>query len=178
MSLQDTNNKNDDDNDQLPPPPSLESYLSRVSRSVDSMGQMQKPTVEPGDVVFAKVDIPSLNIYRDVGYDLLSIYHQGLDEETGRIERKPVESLDTPVERRGYTRYVRLYSPAYHGDDVEKGAVVVTPEEVGLVSMGFEIGESVLLAVPGLFWVFLCIYFTNIYQERYGGSFVDALLGR
>lgn len=151
-------------------------YLRRVARGVEEMGKM-KESVEPGDVIFAKLDIASLGIYRDVGYDVTSIYHQGLDEETGRIDKRPVASLDEPVPR-GFTRYVTLYSPVHHGDDIDEGAVIVTPEEVGLVSMKAEVTQSLLLAVPGLFWVGLCIAFTNIYTERYGGTFMDALLGR
>jgi len=133
-------------------------------------------SVGPGDVIFAKIDIDSLKIYRDVGYDITSIYHQGFNDSTGRIDKILVSSLDTPIPR-GYTRYVTLYSPVHHGDDMEEGAVIVTPEEVGLVSMKTEVGQSLLLAVPGLFWVFVCVWFTNIYQERYGGTFMDAFLG-
>jgi len=133
-------------------------------------------SVGPGDVIFAKVDIASLKIYRDVGYDVTSIYHQGLRDDTGRIEKIFVASLEEPIPR-GYTRYVTLYSPVHHGDDMVKGAVIVTPEEVGLVSMKTEVTQSLLLAVPGLVWVFVCIYFVNIYQERYGGTFMDAFMG-
>jgi len=180
------NSGNDDDDDEIPastsrltsPPPNPPggAYLRRVARGIQEMGNM-KESVETGDVIFAKADIDSLGIYRDVGYDVTSIYHQGLSEDTGRIEKRPVVSLDEPVPR-GYTRYVTLYSPVHHGDDIDRGAVIVTPEEVGLVSMKAEVIQSLLLAVPGLFWVGLCITFTNIYTERYGGTFMDAFLGR
>jgi len=133
-------------------------------------------TTSPGDVIFAKRDIPSLKIYADTAYDVTSIYHQGLNPDTGRIDKISVSTLDQVVPR-GYTRYVTLYSPVHHGDDMVEGAVIVTPEEVGLVSMKQEVDQSLLLAVPGLFWVGLCVYFTNVYTERYGGTFLDAFMG-
>ena len=133
-------------------------------------------SVSPGDVIFARIDVPSSSVYADRGYDVVSIYHQGINGTTGRIDRLPVGSLDEPVPS-GYTCYVRLYSPKYHGPYMEEGAVVVTPEEVGLVSMRTEVNQSLLLAIPGLFWVFLCVSFVNIYEERYGGTFMDAFWG-
>lgn len=69
--------------------------------------------------------------------------------------------------------YVTLFSP-----NVQKEAVVVSPQEVGLSSVKTELGDAAWLAVPGFFWVFVASSFYNTYHERTGGSFLDAFWGR
>eukprot|EP00537_Pseudo-nitzschia_pungens_P006355 CAMPEP_0172377918 /NCGR_PEP_ID=MMETSP1060-20121228/69157_1 /TAXON_ID=37318 /ORGANISM="Pseudo-nitzschia pungens, Strain cf. cingulata" /LENGTH=280 /DNA_ID=CAMNT_0013105629 /DNA_START=180 /DNA_END=1022 /DNA_ORIENTATION=+ len=104
--------------------------------------------------------------------------------------------------RSGYTTYLRVWNPRDHGDGDEIGngigigigigngesesenddpdedttakGVVVTPEEIGLVSLKADWTEAALLAVPGFVWVVVAMSFSNYYTDRYGGSFWDA----
>ena len=116
-----------------------------------------------------------------MGYDIVDMYHQGLNEETGRIEKLKISNMEARPPR-GYKLYLKLYSPTYHreriGSTLQDKAVVVTPEEIGLTTIQDELNQSLWLAVPGLFWVGLCITFVNNYNDRYGGNFMDALFGR
>lgn len=151
-----------------------------------------------GDVIFSKVDLPDLKIYRAVAYDVTSIYQQGVDENTGRIVKIQVESFNEPLPT-GFDWYATLYNPKYHDKNdfgfLPEGAekrdggtskglgVVVKPEELGLVGGGGwnsvqdEFRESAWLALPGFFWIFLVVVMTNLYTDRYGGNFIDALMG-
>ena len=135
-------------------------------------GLQLKGIIEPGDTVDCKRELSSAGIYENCPYELQSIYAQSFNPSTQQIDRLALANLDTPIPK-GYDRYVTLFSPLYH-----KEPVVVTPEEVGLVSVRSEVVDSVWLAVPGVFWVFVCYNIYNIYHERTGGSFVDAFLGR
>jgi len=133
-----------------------------------------KTTVEVGDTVVCKRSLPNLGIYEDSSYEVKSIYTQYFDEETQQIVKQPLTSLedDTTVANQNKV-YMTLFSPEHHSE-----AVVVTPEEVGLVSIREELGNAAWLAVPGLFWVVLAASFYNTYHERTGGSFSDAFWGR
>ena len=129
-----------------------------------------KQVVEPGDTVICKREIPSMGIYENKSYQLVSLYRQSFDESTQTIQKIPLESLPTD----GSTEcYMTLFNPKF-----QKEPVIVTPEEVGLVSVRNELISSMWLAVPGFFWVFVAASFYNIYHERTGGSFMDAFLGR
>ena len=104
-------------------------------------------------------------------------------ELTGAIQRVPLLGLDDSTTRPGFTRYIRLYNPSYH--DVENGGsglsqgVVVTPEEVGLISLREEVADATLVMLPILsFWLGTIFVFSSKYSERYGGNFMDAMLGR
>jgi len=131
-----------------------------------------KETIEAGDTVVCKQEVPSLGIYENASYELKSIYAQYFDKETQSIIKEPLDSLDDRIPP-GSEKYIILFSPSYH-----KEPVIVSPEEVGLSSVRNELGSAALLAVPGFFWVFVASSFYNIYHERTGGSFLDAFLGR
>ena len=133
-----------------------------------------KKTIEPGDTVVCKSEIPTLNIVENASYEVDSIYAQYFDDETQSIVKQQLSSLDEPIPPNS-ERYVTLYSPVHHKDGAP---VVVTPEEVSLASVRSELNSAAWLAVPGFFWVFVASSFYNIYHERTGGSFVDAFWGR
>ena len=135
-----------------------------------------KGTMERGSIVVAKADIPSLNIWMDQTYELRSVYLQGMNPETQMVERISCPSLETNMMSipNGYTLYVSLFSPVYHDE-----AIVVTPEEVGLITLKDEVQDSVLMAIPILsFWLAVSYTFASQYNERYGGNFLDAFFGR
>ena len=71
------------------------------------------------------------------------IYYQGV--RGAQVERVPVASLDAgpPEGCAGYTMYLKLFSEEYHTEPV-----TVRPEEVGLVSLGEEIVDSLKIGVP------------------------------
>jgi len=167
----------------------LGSFLRGV---VSSMGP--DPTVRVGSLVVAKVDIPSLGIFVDQSYELRSVYMHGTSLQTGNsiVENIPLETLtlgnrkdgDQIVTGRGgsypsnYQTIIMLYSPLYHENKYPDG-VKVTPEEVGLISFRDEVVDSFLVAIPILaFWCALSFTFASKYNERYGGNFIDAFLGR
>ena len=65
--------------------------------------------------------------------------------------RVPVPSLDTkpPEGCEGYVLYMKVFSQEYHTEPV-----IVRPEEVGLVSLGEEVVDSLKIAIPILgFWL-------------------------
>ena len=64
--------------------PTAPGYFSRVARTVSSLINM-KDSVSPGDVIFAKGDVSASSICADQGYDVASIYHQGLDKTIENI---------------------------------------------------------------------------------------------
>lgn len=152
-----------------------------------------------GDWIVAKRDVPSLGIRSGAGYKLVAIFLKGSSNTgtqeggTGGGAGLGVEVLHlqrygggdddderTPVGT--YTKYLRVYNPRDHdGNDETNGrnnesalGVVVTPEEIGLVSVRADWTEALYLAVPGFFWVFVAMSFSNYYTDRYGGSFLDA----
>ena len=59
-------------------------HKSRLARAVSSLKNM-KDSVSPGDVIFAKGDVSASSICADQGYDVASIYHQGLDKTIENI---------------------------------------------------------------------------------------------
>lgn len=132
-----------------------------------------KTTVEVGDTVVCKRSLPNLGIYEDSSYEVKSIYTQYFDEDMQKIVKQPLTSLDDTNVANQNKVYMTLFSPEHHSE-----AVVVSPEEVGLVSIREELGNAAWLAVPGLFWVVLAASFYNTYHERTGGSFSDAFWGR
>mmetsp|Transcript_101 Transcript_101/g.118 ORF Transcript_101/g.118 Transcript_101/m.118 type:complete len:234 (-) Transcript_101:381-1082(-) len=132
-----------------------------------------KTTVEVGDTVVCKRSLSNLGIVENSSYEVMSIYTQYFDEETQQIVKQPLRSLDDESITTQNKVYMTLFSPEYHSE-----AVIVTPEEVGLVTVREELGNAAWLAVPGFFWVFLAASFYNTYHERTGGSLGDAFLGR
>ncbi len=131
-----------------------------------------KESIQVGDTVVCKFPIPSLGIYENASYEVKSIYAQSFNEETQMIVKLAMENLDDPIPS-GSSLYVTLFSPTYH-----ENAVIVSPKEAGIYSVKNELGDAVWLAVPGFFWIFVASSFYNLYHERTGGSFADALWGR
>ena len=136
-----------------------------------------KSTIDTGDTIVCKRSIPNLGIYADLSYEVTSIYTQTFNDETQQIVKQQLSSLNNDDDDGITTKevYLTLYSPQFHS---EGGPVVVTPEEVGLISIRDELGNAAWLALPGFFWIFVAASFFNTYHERTGGSFGDALLGR
>lgn len=129
-----------------------------------------------------------------LGVEVVPLQRYGDDEEKDEYQ----------VYRRSnsYTKYLRVYNPRDHGSDNNSvignhdydydyedsdnendndgdgdrsnDGVVVTPEEIGLVSVKADWTEALYLAVPGFFWVFVAMSFSNYYTDRYGGGFWDA----
>lgn len=130
-----------------------------------------KTNIEAGDTVVCKRSLPDLGIYADASYEVMSIYTQDFDGV--QVVKQPLESLDDAYGAQNQEVYMTLFSPIHHEE-----AVVVTPEEVGLVSIREELGNAAWLAIPGFFWVFVAASFYNTYHERTGGSFGDAFWGR
>jgi hypothetical protein len=147
-----------------------------------------------GDWVVAKRDVPRLGIRAGAVYKLLAIFLKGAggggDNSTGGTTGAQGIGVEVvPLERYGddeqqqqqqlqggsYTKYLRVYNPRDHDKmkNPEQG-VLVTPEEIGLVSVKADWTEALYLAVPGFFWVFVAMSFSNYYTDRYGGSFLDA----
>jgi len=131
-----------------------------------------KDSIEAGDTVVCKLEVPSLGIYENTSYELRSIYAQYFDQESQRIIKEPLENLDVPIPA-GCDRFITLYSPFHHDQPI-----VATPEDVGLVTVRSELSSAAWLAIPGFFWIFVASSFYSIYHERAGGSIMDAFLGR
>ena len=78
------------------------------------------------------------------------------------VERVAVPSLDArpPEGCAGYIMYIKLFSPEYHTEPV-----TVRPEEVGIVSLGEEVWDSLKIGVPILgFWL-VVIAFLLAYEQ-------------
>jgi len=129
-----------------------------------------KTTIGVGDTVVCKRSLPNLGIYENSSYEVTSIYSQYFDEETQQIVKQPLSSIDDTTQN---SLYMTLFSPQHHSE-----AVVVTPGEVGLITVREELGNAAWLAVPGFFWIFVAASFYNTYHERTGGTFSDAFWGR
>mmetsp|Transcript_44113 Transcript_44113/g.86533 ORF Transcript_44113/g.86533 Transcript_44113/m.86533 type:complete len:219 (-) Transcript_44113:338-994(-) len=135
-------------------------------------------TVGVGSIVIARADLPSSGVWIDQSYELRSIYWQGpLEDGLVAPPRIPSKVLDGDLPPGPeYVKYVKLYSPMYHQ---ERGEVIVTPEEAGLVTLKEEVFDSFIVALPILgFWTSLCFVFASKYNDRYGGDFWDAFFGR
>jgi len=173
-------------NDDIPP---LTKFLDKLANT--NLLTTEK-SVKQNALVVAKYDLPNLGIYADQMYELQSVYLQGkkstlssggegIGNSGGIIEKVPLPSLELDNRQvpSGYTLYITLYSPLYHDSAYHGGrGVIVTPEEVGLVRMKDEIADSILVALPVLsIWVGTSMTFVNIYQQKYGGNFLDAFLG-
>jgi hypothetical protein len=147
--------------------------------SVARTGMKDLDDLEVGDMIVAKTDIPSLRIWCGSGYEITAMYLKGVNTETGLVETIPLQTFSTTtVETKstktissGYTKYLEVYNPRHHQ---KGGPVIVSPEEIGLVTLKSELEEAMLLAIPGFFWVFVAAAFANTYTDRYGGDFWDA----
>mmetsp|Transcript_25837 Transcript_25837/g.38200 ORF Transcript_25837/g.38200 Transcript_25837/m.38200 type:complete len:225 (+) Transcript_25837:125-799(+) len=173
--------------------PPLTVFLDRVSNT-----GINNKSIKQNSLVITKYDIPDLGIFADQTYELQSIYLQGerkseRNSESGNIEQGVIEKIELAElnlegqnaatangSGSGFTLYIKLYNPVYHDNDQFKNkAVIVTPEEVGLVSMKDEVLDSVVVAIPILsFWLGLCYMFASTYNQKYGGNFLDAFFGK
>ena len=162
----DTNNNQKDDSTTTTTTP-LGAFLEKASNT-----GLDNASIQVNSLVVTKYDLPQYGIFADQTYELKSVYLQGrkvnndVTDDTmdnaatggGVIDKIPLNTLDlmkgAPSPPAGYTRYISLYSPMYHDNDTFKNRpVIVTPEEVGLISMKDEVLDSVLVAVPILsFW--------------------------
>jgi hypothetical protein len=179
------NTIDDDDDDDEP--------LKSGENSSSGQNQLMKDTKDlvVGDWIVAKRDVPSLGIRAGAVYKLVSMYLKGGSTTSkGTTNALGVEVV--PLQRYGddedrddfaayrrsnsYTKYLKVYNPRDHGSDSDKysGGVVVTPDEIGLVSLRADWTEALYLAVPGFVWIFVAASFSNYYTDRYGGSFWDA----
>jgi len=181
------NNKDDNNNNEV-----LSSFLSSALKTTSSQN-----IVEVGDTIVCKRALPSLGINENSSHVVTSIYAQYFDEEIQQIVKIPLSNLpldgdydnlvmeDQQQQRQGrssssgkvYMTLLVSQSENANGEGGNKD-VIVTPEEVGLVSLQNELGNAIWLAVPGLFWVGLATSFYNTYHERTGGSLGDAFWGR
>jgi len=159
-------NNDDDDSDRA----------GALRKLVESFGDFGKPdaTMPVGStVVVSGLSLPTLGVYDWQSYELVEVYDQGVDESgmPVKVARKDLnEAKPLPY---GYKRYVKLYSDRYHK---ETGPVIVSPDEITLVSVKDEVLDSLLMALPVFgFWTALAFSFANLYNDRYGGNFFDAL---
>jgi hypothetical protein len=107
--------------------------------------------IATGRLCVARRDLPSKYIVCDQAYEVREIYYQGTTESGAEVVRVPVPSLDTkpPEGCEGYVLYMKVFSQEYHTEPV-----IVRPEEVGLVSLGEEVVDSLKIAIPILgFWL-------------------------
>jgi hypothetical protein len=126
-----------------------------------------------GDIVVAKAELPSLNIWADQSYELKSVYWQ-VSSSDGLVEHIHLDHVQAESLSPHHTQFITLYSPVYH-----EVPVTVTPQEVGLISLQEEVKDSILVALPILsFWLATSFMFVTQYQTRHGGSLLDAFLGR
>lgn len=167
-----------------------------------------KTTIEVGDTIVCKRSIPNLGIIENSSHIITSIYLQYFDEEIQQIVKVPLSNLpldgdydkivtmedhhqqqqqqkqklqDTNNRRRNKNSKVYMTLSVNQSNDSRQensADVIVTPEEVGLISLQNELGNAAWLAVPGLFWVGLATSFYYTYHERTGGSLEDAFWGR
>ena len=129
--------------------------------------------LQVGDVIVATIDSPSLRIWKGSGYEIIKMYVKGVNPETGLVEEVPLQNFydATTIRPSNYKQYLEVYNPRDHR---ESGPVVVSPEEIGLVTVRSEIMEAMLLAIPGFFWVFVAAAFASSYNDQYGGNFWNA----
>jgi len=125
-------------------------------------------------VVVSGLSLPNLGIEDWQSYELVSVYDQGIGDNglPVKIYRQDLNEARQTIPN-GYKRYCTLYSERYHK---KSGPVVVSPDEIQLVSVKDEVKDSLLMALPVFgFWTALAVSFSNLYNERYGGNFLDAL---
>ena len=116
--------------------------------------------VEVGELVVVGLDKPSLQLWEAQAYELTRVYYQRTTDELG-TRRVDVDSLGESPPKLMYEYeeeaiggdgdwilYCELFSEDYHSSPVR-----VRPEDVGLRTVGAEIGEALFIAVPvAFFW--------------------------
>lgn len=100
-------------------------------------------SIVPGRLCIARRDFPKKYIVCDQAYEVREIYYQGM--RGAEVERVPVPSMDArpPEGCDGYTMYLKLFSEEYHTEPV-----TVRPAEVGIVSLGEEVVDSLKIGEP------------------------------
>ena len=132
-----------------------------------------KEFAQIGDTVVCLRTDERLGITENSSYQLERILAQKFNPQEQQMQQTELESLDDSLIPKGYERYVTLSSS--NGNEI---IPMVKPEEVGLVTVRSQVIESAWLAIPGFFWIFVCVSFANVYHERTGGDFWDAFWGR
>ena len=107
-----------------------------------------------GQLAVVSIDKPSLALWESQAYEVRRAYYQRRGDELGS-DRSDVRALgDAPPARASdaaddeWVLMVELFSPEYHATPVR-----VRPEEVGLKTVGAEIGDALKIAVPvAFFW--------------------------
>ena len=119
--------------------------------------------IVPGRVCIARRDFPSKYIVCDQAYEVRAIYYQGLRDS--EVERIPVASMNAPPPDgcSGYVMYMQIFSEEYHS-----APVIVRPEEVGFVSLGTEVVDSLKIAIPILGGWLTIISFLLAYGDATG----------
>lgn len=110
--------------------------------------------VRVGQLAVVSLDKPSLELWESQAYEVRRAYYQRRGDELGS-SRVDVRALgDAPPARASdatddeWVLMVELFSPDYHATPVR-----VRPEEVGLKTVGAEIGDALKIAVPvAFFW--------------------------
>ncbi|GMI02885.1 hypothetical protein TrLO_g14087 [Triparma laevis f. longispina] len=128
-----------------------------------SKGSLKREEVKTNDIIIAGNEIPDYNLYRYQSYVLTRVYYQGMNVKENKIVRLDVDDLNAEVpeiaaELGGgkWQKYMSLYSPKYHKCC---GPVIVTEEEMRIVSLAEEVKSSTVLALPGLFWLWVAYKF-------------------
>ena len=135
-------------------------------------GSLGSSAIVPGVICIARRDFPSKYIVVDQAYEVREIYYQGLNGS--EVERLLVTSLDAkpPEGCSGYVMYMKIFSEAYHTEPV-----IVRPEEVGLVSLGEEVVDSLKIAIPILgFWLTVISFLLAYGQQGASAATDDAVM--
>ena len=122
-------------------------------------------SITPGKLCIARRDFPAKYIVCDQAYEVVEIYYQGIPAGGAEVQRVAVPSLDArpPEGCAGFSLYLKLYSKEYH-----TAPVTVRPEEVGLVSLGEEVLDSLKIGLPILGVWLLVISSLVAYGEATG----------
>jgi hypothetical protein len=167
------NENDDDDDDNITTGNMLDDNNTYFMSNLARTGMKDLEELQVGDIIVAKIDSPSLRIWKGSGYEITKIYFKGVNPNTGLVEEVTLKyfSDTTAIRPSNYKQYLEVYNPRDHR---EYGPVIVSPEEIGLVTVRSEIMEAMLLAIPGFFWVFVAAAFASSYNEQYGGNFWNA----
>ena len=83
------NNDDDDDNDNNNRSGGgfRESEFGQMTSGIARTGMKNLESYQVGDIVVAKYEIANLNIWVDCGYEIQELYLQGVNRETGALEK-------------------------------------------------------------------------------------------
>lgn len=124
--------------------------LLRAMTSADVFAQ-RIGDVRVGQLAVVGEDCPSLLLWKNQHYEVRRMYFQRNDDEIGaaRVEAATLgDAFPDGGDDRNWTLYVELFSEEYHATPVR-----VRPERVALRTVGSEIIDALVVAVPvSLFW--------------------------